>query len=392
LNGKNDKAWWIATILTLVLVNALGVRAQNHPAAQAPTGNAAGGASGGSSPARTAPPAPAATVSEATRDKILSYIRERFGVPDKVKLTLGALHTSAVAPGFNEATVVVDDGKTPRAQIVLVSKDSRYLIFVMGSIMELQQNSPEEMARHIQEVFKVPANVKLSVGGFKPSVVPDFEQGILTIEDGHSPKNDRALLLSRDGKHLIMSEIYPLTVDLHAITLRDEPAQGPTDAPVTIVEYADLECPVCARMNEFLETQVAPRYGNKVRIVFKEYPLPMHDWSMTAAIGCQCAYQLNPSTYVPLRTAIFRNQQLINITNVRETVLSLGEQTGLDRAKLAGCLDAKSSLPRIQRDMAEAKRIEINQTPTSYINGRMLIGLRSEEAYFQAIDEALHGK
>ena len=158
---------------------------------------------------------------------------------------------------------------------------------------------------------------------------------------------------------------------------------------MTIVEYADLECPTCARMNEFLETKVVPRYGNKVRIVFKEYPLPMHDWSLTAAIANQCAYEINPASYVPLRTAIFRNQQLINITNVRETVLSYGEQAGLDRVKLAGCLDAKSSYPRIQRDMAEAKRIDVNQTPTVFINGRMMVGLPSEEAYFQAIDEAL---
>ena len=49
---------------------------------------------------------------------------------------------------------------------------------------------------------------------------------------------------------------------------------------MTIVEYADLECPTCARMHEFLETKVVPRYGNKVRIVFKEFPLPMHDWSI----------------------------------------------------------------------------------------------------------------
>jgi protein-disulfide isomerase len=145
-------------------------------------------------------------------------------------------------------------------------------------------------------------------------------------------------------------------------------------------------------MHEFLETKVVPRYGNKLRVVFKEYPLPMHDWSFTAAIADQCAYEINPSTYVPLRTAIFRNQQLINIANLRDSLLSYGEQAGLDRVQLAGCLDAKSSLPRIQRDMAEAKRIEVISTPTVFINGRMMVGLPSEDAYFKAIDAALQGK
>jgi protein-disulfide isomerase len=115
----------------------------------------------------------------------------------------------------------------------------------------------------------------------------------------------------------------------------------------------------------------------------------MHDWSMTAAIACQCAFEINPSSYVPLRTAIFRNQQLINIATLRETLLTYGEQAGLDRVKLAGCLDAKSSLPRVQRDMAEAKRVNVEETPTVFINGRKLIGLPSEDAYFQAIGEAL---
>ncbi len=92
-----------------------------------------------------------------------------------------------------------------------------------------------------------------------------------------------------------------------------------------------------------------------------------------------------------MRTAIFRNQQLINITNLRDTLLSFGEQAGLDRVQLAGCLDAKSSFPRIQRDMAEAKRIDVDPTPTLFINGRMMVGLPSEDAYFQTIDAMLRG-
>ena len=372
MNGKNYKVWLLATILILVLCGGVPwVEMRAEPAAQ---GSALG---------------------DAARDKILTYIRERFGVPDTVKLSLGALHPSAVAPGFNEATVAVGEGTTQRAQLVLVSKDSRYLIVVMVSILDLHENSAAEMEQRIREIFKTPANVKLSVGGFKRSPSPDFQQGTLSMDDGKG-KQDRVVLLARDGKHLIVSEMYSLAVDpkqqaLRNISLQDEPTQGPSNAPVTIVEYADLECPTCARMNELLENQVVPRYGNKVRIVFKEYPLPMHDWSLTAAIANQCAYEMNPASYVPFRTAIFRNQQLINITNLRETLLSYGEQAGVDRVKLAGCLDAKSSYPRIQRDMAEAKRIDVNQTPTVFINGRMMVGLPSDDAYFQAIDAALRG-
>jgi protein-disulfide isomerase len=343
---------------------------------------------------RAEPAAQGTVINDATRDKIITYIRERFGVPGTTKLSLGPPHASPLALDFDEALVMVDDGKKQGFQPVWISKDFHYLVVLPANgVIELRTNSTLEMEQRIREASKTPPEVKLSLGRFKPSPVPDFEEGILTYGEG-AGRQDRVVLLTRDGKHLVLSDLFNLTVDLKQqalrnISLQNEPSQGPANAPVTIVEYADLECPTCARIQEFFETQVVPRYGNKVRIIFKEYPLPFHDWSLTAAIACQCAYEMNPSAYVPLRTAIFRNQQIINITNVRETVLSYGEQAGVDRVKLAGCLDAKSTYPRIQRDVAEAKRIEVNQTPTVFINGRMLIGLPSEDAYFQAIDEAL---
>lgn len=338
---------------------------------------------------------PAPGLSAAKRESILKYIRERFGVADSVKMTFGDPHPSAASPNFYNAVVTVDDGKNQHPQELLVSRDGKFLILVTLAVIELHQDTPVEMAQRIRETFKIPATTKISVSGFKPSASLDFKQGTMSVDDGKA-KQDRTLLLARDGKHLVMSDLYNLSVDpkaqaLRTISLKDAPSVGPASAPVTIVEYADLQCPTCARMHEFLETKVLPKYGNKLRIVFKEYPLPMHDWSYTAAIADQCAYELNPSAYMPIRTAIFRNQQLINIANLRETLLAYGEQAGLDRAQFAGCIDAKSSVPRIQRDQAEAKRIEVVSTPTLFINGRMMVGLPSEDAYYQAIDEALRG-
>jgi protein-disulfide isomerase len=341
---------------------------------------------------RADPSAQGSVLSEAESGKILKYFREHFGILDSVRLSLSPPHSSSVALSFNEATITLDDGKTQRAQPLLISKDLRYLIVVSSRVIELHQNTTAEIAQRIHETFNTPANFKLTVGEFKPSILPEFQQGTLDVDDGKS-KGQWPLLLSRDGKHLILSEVYNMGLDApqvrRIISLHDEPFQGPANAPVIIVEYADLECPMCARVHEFLETRLVPQYGDKVRVVFKEYPLPMHDWSLTAAIACQCAYELYPPAYVPLRTAVFRNQQNINITNVRETLLSFGEQAGVDRVKLAGCVDAKSTLPRVKRDLAEGKRINVDRTPTVFVNGKMIVGLPSEDAYFQAINEAL---
>jgi protein-disulfide isomerase len=321
----------------------------------------------------------------------LKYIRQRFGVADEVQLTIGPLQKT-YAPDFWEANVLVDDGKKKAEQQILISKDSRYLI--VGGSIDLNQNSDKEMIQRIRELYKVPDSVKLTMGSFHHSTSPDFQEGSLTADDGKT-KQPRPVLLSQDGKHLILSEVFDLGVDLQKqalriLSTRNAPAQGPANAPVTIVEFADLQCPMCAKLHDFFENQLLTRYGNKVRVVFKEFPLiGLHDWSLTAAIGCQCAYELNPTSYVPLRTAIFRSQPVINIANVREMVLNYGEQAGADRVKLAACMDAKATLPRVNADREEGKRVNVDRTPTAFINGKMIVSLPSPETYYQAVDEAL---
>ena len=357
----------------------------------AASGMLAGGGQFSSRSAPAARTASAPTLTNATRDQVLRYIHQRFALSDSVKLSLGALGDSFV-PGFYAALVNVDDGKNkPGQQPVLISKDSRYLI--VGAFIKLAQNSEGEMTSRLRETLKIPANVKLSVGGFKPSAAADFEEGTVHLDDGKA-KQDKPLLLSRDGEYLVYGELYNFGVDLRrqaleTLSARNAPSQGPASAPVTMFEFADLECPMCARVHDFLETQLLPRYGKKVRVVFKEFPLPMHDWSLTAAVACQCAYEIDPPAYVPLRSAIFKNQQMINVANVREAVLNLAEAAGVDRVKLAGCLDAKSSLPRVEHDVAEGKRVNVAATPTFFINGRMVVGLPSNDAYYDAVDQAL---
>jgi len=333
-------------------------------------------------------------LSEATREKILRYIHERFGVADATKLTVGEVRDS-FAPNFFQVSIVSDDPKDPKGkhdQPAWVSKDSRYLL--LGNLFEVSDASSAEMIRRVREAFKVPENVKLTLGSFHASHVADFQTTTLTIDNGKGPQ-ERKVLLASDGKHAILGDIYPLDVDLqkqalHGLTVGNSPTQGPANAPVTIFEFADLQCPTCALLHQFLETQLLPRYGNKVRVVFKEFPLVgIHDWSPTAAVACQCAYEMNPSTFVPIRTAIFRSQQSINITNVRDTLLNFGEQAGLDRVKLSACIDAKSTWPRIEADLAEGKKLNVASTPTSFINGRMLVGIGSQDGYLQTVDEAL---
>jgi protein-disulfide isomerase len=325
-----------------------------------------------------------------TPEKIIQYLRERFGVPAAVKMTVGPFRDS-FDPHFREATVAVDDGKQKKNQNILVSKDGRYLI--VGNAFSLGADPKSEIVQYVRDQFKLPPTTQLAVGESRKSAFPGFNETTITVDDGKK-KQSQNFYVSSDNRAFVLGSIFNFSIDpkhevLKAITTRNQPATGPASAPVTLVEFADLECPTCARLQEFLEKDLLPKYGDKVRVIFKEFPLPSHDWSMTAAIASQCAYQNDPGNFVAYRSLIFKNQSSINATNARDMLLNLAAQAGIDSLKLAACVDSKASLARVEQNMHEGQRVGVVSTPTTYINGVPVVGAGPAENFYNAIDEVL---
>lgn len=329
----------------------------------------------------------------AFEDKISSFIRERFGIPDTVKVAAAPFQSSDF-PGFLSSVITTktDDGKEPKNTTVFITDDRHYLI--VGILFALGPDPKGEIARHVREQFKIPETSSISVGPFHPSSFPNFSATSVTLENGKQ-RQTQDFYITKDNRTFVMGNFFDLQLDLRREALRtisttNQPSQGPARAPVTIVEYADLECPSCGRLHEFLEKELIPKYGDKVRVIFKEFPLvQIHDWSLTAAIANECIYQLKPEAFAPYRSLVFENQSGTNAANVRDALLGYADQVGVDRLKLAGCLDSKASLPRVDEGSREGKRLEIQSTPTSFINGRMLVGFPGADTYYRVVDEAL---
>ena len=323
-------------------------------------------------------------------EKITTFVRAKFGIPDTVKITASPFQASNFQ-GFLASTIITDDGKQKKNTSVFLTADRRYLI--VGLLFPLGKDPKNEIAQHIRQEFKVPETTTLTVGPFHDSGFPNF-LAMTVAAQSDKGKQTEDFYATSDNHVFVMGKILNLGVDLRREALRtivttNQPSQGPAHAPVTIVEYADLQCPSCARLHEFLEKELLPKYGDKVRVIFKEFPLPMHDWSQTAAIANECVYQIKPEAYAPYRSLIYQNQLGTNVANVRDNLLGYADQVGVDRVRLAGCLDSQASRPRVDEGTREAKRLEITSTPTSFINGRMLVGLPSAEAYYEAVDAAL---
>ena len=253
----------------------------------------------------------------------------------------------------------------------------------------------DKIIRYVRERFNFPDSVKITMTDLRESVYPDFLETTITVDDGKD-KRSQPFFVSKNTRYLVDGSIFNLGGDsreeiLRLISLEDQPTQGPANAPVTLVEYSDLQCPVCARLQEELETDIAPKYGNKLRVVFKEFPLvTIHDWTLTGAIASQCTYQIDPSKYVAFRSAVYKGQESISADHARDMLLHYGAEAGVDNMKLAACIDSQGSLTRVEANMREGEALGVNQTPTNYINGRVLVGAPPSADIDKLIDEAMH--
>ena len=258
-----------------------------------------------------------------------------------------------------------------------------------------QPATREKIINYIRQHFGIPATVKITMTDLRETAYPDYFVTTVTLDDGKDKRN-QPLFISKDMRYLVEGSLFNLNGDPRAdivrlISVKDQPTQGPENAPVMLVEYSDLECPVCARMQEELERDIVPKYGDKLRVVFKEYPLvAIHDWALTAAIAAQCTYQIDPSKYVDFRSAVYKNQASINGEHARDLLLHAGAEAGVDNMKLAACIDSKDSLPRVEANIREADALGVAQTPTMFINGRILVGAPPSADVYKVIDEALH--
>jgi protein-disulfide isomerase len=324
-------------------------------------------------------------------EKVISIVRQRFSIPDTVKVTATPFQSSSF-PGFLASTLTTDDGKEAKNNTIFLTDDHHYLI--AGLLFACSAGPQGEIVQCIREQFKLPEATSVTAGPFHNSGFPNFLETTVTADDGKH-KQTRDFYATKDKHTLVLGSIFNLGLDLRreasrTIVTTNQPTQGPAHAPVTIVEFADLECPMCGKLHEFLEKELLPKYGDKVRVIFKEFPLiQIHDWSLTAAVANECVYEIKPEAFAPYRSLIFQNQAGTNAANVRDTLLGYADQVGVDRIRLAGCLDSKASLARVDEGTREGKRLEIMSTPTSFINGQMLVGFPSAEVYYKAVDAAL---
>jgi protein-disulfide isomerase len=162
-----------------------------------------------------------------------------------------------------------------------------------------------------------------------------------------------------------------------------DPSLGRTSAPVTLIEFSDFQCPFCQRVAPTLK-KLRETYGDKVRIVWKDFPLTqIHPQAFKAGEAAHCAG--DQGKYWEYHDRLFANQQSLQPDDLKKHATDLG----LDAAAFNACLDTSKYGERVRNGVAQGQRLGVNSTPTIYINGRMLSGAQPYETFVSVIDEEL---
>jgi protein-disulfide isomerase len=217
----------------------------------------------------------------------------------------------------------------------------------------------------------------VKVGPSKPSPIPDLLEVPVTVSMGG--QSDTAVVyVSKTGNFLLRGELTDMSVDPFADTrsklhVGTSPSMGPEDAKITLIEFADFECPSCRQLDLVLR-ELLPRHP-EVRLVFKHYPLTdIHPWAMTAAIASQCAFQQSPAAFWKIHDAIFDAQDVISPSNVWDKMLDLANQLGLNADAFRACMINPETASQVKATIEEGHTLAITATPTTFVNSRRVIG------------------
>lgn len=162
----------------------------------------------------------------------------------------------------------------------------------------------------------------------------------------------------------------------------DAPTLGPSDAKVEVVVFSDFQCPFCRRGAQLVKS-LEQKYGDKIRIVFMNQPLPFHDHARLAAAAALAAH--DAGKFWKMHDWLFAHQDTLS----RQTILEEAAKLGLDRRRLESDLDSGVYEARIEADQEQAKRAGVKGTPTFFINGERVQGAQPLETLSAIIDHDL---
>lgn len=278
----------------------------------------------------------------------------------------------------------------------------------------------------LRQKASLPPGATVGVGTPTTSELSGYMTVPITVVAEGKSSRPISFLLSADGKTLAQFNKYDISADPRtSLSPEGRPARGgPASAPVVIVGFDDLECPYCARLHAELFPALTARYGDKVHFVYKDFPLDQHPWAMRAAVDTSCLgaqstpgywsavdyihahageigkpdQPATPTTAPPATAATPAapdTSQEHTVARANEQLDKLvRQQAQLQRAdltKLDACL-AKQDTSAVEASKQMGAKLNVEATPSLFINGDKIDGAVPLEFIFKIVDDALRAE
>lgn len=280
-------------------------------------------------------------------------------------------------------------------------------VLVLGLKAQPASTNPSDAAvnRRIEVMvraqFNVPQDYQVAIGARKPSNIPGYDTLPITLTRG-ARSSHFDFLISTDGNTLARLETFDLSKSpVFNIKTDGRPVRGNPDARVTVINFDDLECPFCARMHQSLFPDTLERYKDKVRFVYKDFPLTeSHPWAMHAAVDANCLGAQSTPVYWTYVDYLHNHGQEVNgdardnqksfaaLDRIARQEATLGK---LDQTRVDACI-AKQDESQVRASMAEGEALGVDGTPAVFIDGERVSGAVPEEQLWMVIDRALRAR
>lgn len=229
----------------------------------------------------------------------------------------------------------------------------------------------------VARLASLPAPVKL----IRPDTTHDTEHG--TLRDRQEEARIRQAVLISLRRQTDIRLMLPVSkLPVLSVDPDDDPSIGPADAPVTIVEFSDFQCPYCQRSTDTLK-ELRRLYGDKIRVVYRDYPGPNHPLAAPAAEAAQCAG--DQGKFWEYHDALFNHQA----TGAGWDYEALARDLGLQTGEFSACLNTGRYREEVRKDLQDGLALGITSTPTFFINGRPLVGAQPLAEFSRLIDPLL---
>lgn len=239
----------------------------------------------------------------------------------------------------------------------------------------------EAFMRHL---FIWGPQVTVTVSDPKPSELPGFHEVAVSGVAGQASFNQK-FYVSNDGRKIVQGRVFdiqenPFREELAKLRTGMGPSFGTPGAPVVLVLFTDYQCPYCRQEAQMLRQNLIKTYPKEVRLYLKDFPLePIHPWAKPAAIAGRCIYNQNEQAYWQFHDWIFDQQQTITPENLTTKVMDWAQGKEIDTLQISRCVEAKATESDVDNTVAEGRAIQVNATPTLFVNGRRLTNVSWEQ-------------